>query len=336
MSKENIRERTGIFLDSIQRSNTFGALNQDQFYTDIKNTLTEPGWLDNSTIVYQDDSNKSLTGAAPAILPLQIATARMVKNGDGGETLERISFTMLISPDSWNHGKTQSSQSSYTRNGWVPQLWGPNQDTISSSGKTAAFMTPSTGMDYVNGQLSFGYLNFVALISAYRNNGYVFQDFLSVNDLTRAIKTVHGIQILYDNQILCGHFNSFTIDELEETPFVQNYNFEFIVSTLTGSEYETRGHYRPIPLNEKNLDAGTSNDPGRIVFADDPFTKGANNQLVAPRPVNDQTTIRLWTLKTGLPWSAAFSFTDGSVQGNLALRAKLMNNQWDPTTKSFK
>jgi len=332
MSKDSIRKRTGVFLDNLQRSDSFGQLNHGQFFTGSQNSLT----AGSETIVTQSNSHRALTGAAAAILPMQIATGKMVRDENGKETLERISFTMLINPETWNLGSTNASQSAYTRDGWVPQLWGPNQGTISSTGRTAAFMTPSTGLDYYNDQLSFGYLNFLALISAYRNNGYIFQDMLGVNELTRVIKTVHGIQILYDGQTFCGHFNTFTIDEVEETPFVQNYNFEFIISTFSGSEYEVRGHYKQLPTEGQNLSKGTANDPSKIVFAGDPYVKGTKNNSVIPRPVNDQTTIKLWTLKTGLPWGDARSFTDWTVQGNLALRKRLLSDEWDPETKTFK
>jgi hypothetical protein len=184
MSKDYNRNQTGIFLGQTSPTNSFRLYPQNQYYTGVSNelSLTE---------------NKSLTGAAEPILPFSIATVG--KNG------KRIDFTMLISPETMNHGKTQAYQLTYTRSGFIPQLWGPNQDTLSSTGKSAATMNPALGMDNSLQVLSFGYLNLLSLISSFKNNGYTFLDKKEVNDITRVINTVSGVQIMYDNQTYMGH-----------------------------------------------------------------------------------------------------------------------------------
>jgi hypothetical protein len=332
VSKTTIRAKTGNFLDKLQsKTISYGFHNQEQYYTSAVNTLT------GLTDIVVVNEHKALTGAAPAILPMEIVTARINRNEYGEEVPERISFTLLINPETWNHGKTQTTQMAYTRNGWSTQLWGPNQDTISSTGKTAAFMTPAEGMDNFTSQLSFGYLNFMALISSYKNNGYHFEDFIKVDELTRVIKTVQGIQITYDNEVFMGHFNNFTIDEVEETPYLLNYNFEFIVSTLNGTEYEVSGHYKTIPTSEEDLITGTASDPSALVFAADPYVKKPSFPTAPPRPTDDKTTIRLWERITGLSWTEAFNLkmTDGSVKGNLKLRQDLIGKRWNSFTKTF-
>lgn len=328
MDKNTIRNQTGDFLNRIQnKSLAFRLQSQDKFYTSAVD-------ISGSTTLINE--NKSLTGVIPALLPMKIATVR-VSQVNGKETLERIEFTLLVNPETWNHGRTFSSQMSYTRSGWVVQLWGPNQDTISSTGKTAAFMTPAIGLDNFTSEMSFSYLNFLSLVSAYRNNGYYLEDFLSVDEITRVIKTVQGVQLMYDNDSYMGHFNSFTVDEVEETPYLLNYNFEFVISTLTDTETEIRGHYKQIPQSMTDLETGTAKDINTLVLTNDVYVKGASRKTAVPRPTDDRTTIRLWETITGLPWSEAFNLrlTDGSVNGNLLLRGQLLSKKWDPNQKKF-
>lgn len=323
MGKSFLREQTGYFLDKASNKATAYRLSaQDSYFSGAENiyaTETQTKVVSNST--------PELTGARPAILPMHITTI-----GQDGKTA--ITFTMLINPETWNEGKGNSFQSSYTRSGWIPQLWGPNQDTVSSTGTTAAFMTPN-GLDNYLSEMSFGYLNLLALITAYRSNGYEFEDFTALNNITRVISKVRGVQICYDNQILMGHFNNFTLDENETTPFLQKYNFEFIVSALSGTETEIRGHYEPLPPFKI---AGTPSIDDTIHLVADPTIKPPQAKIVLPKPEEDTLTRRMWAQVTGLPWSEAFNLrqTDGTVQGNLILRGKLMSGKWDSNTKTFK
>ena len=172
MSKKQIRLDTGNVLDVIQGTPTFKLSGQNEYYTQVINSIG-PNSVDLT-------ENRSLTGAAPAILPMRIATV--------GKDGNRVEFTMLINPETWNHGKTNSYQATYTRQGWQLQLWGPNQDMISSTGKSAATMNPGTGLDNFLQVTSFGYLNLMALIATYKTNGYEFLDPSDVRSLTRVIK----------------------------------------------------------------------------------------------------------------------------------------------------
>lgn len=317
MSKEVTREQTGDFLDGAQRTSSYRSVGQDQYVFSTRKSL----------------NGQALTGARQAILPMRIATVgRNVDKRD-----ERIEFTMLMNPDSWNHGKTQSYQSTYTRSGWHVQLWGSNQDTISSTGRTAAMMTPEAGLDYTKRVTTFAYLNFMALVTSYKTNGYEFMDRLStVESLTRVISRVRGVQIIFDGHIFMGHFANFTLDESAESPFVFNYNFEFIISTLTGSDFEVRGHYKQLPLPNSSTE-GTAADPETLTLLSDAYEEEPTFSLTPPRPTDDRTTIKLWELKTRLPWSEAIrlGMTNGSVKDNMKLRKDLVSKKWDSNTQSF-
>ena len=334
MSKELIRKQVGEFLGNIPKNNPiFRPDGQKQFYT----TAVDIG-VDVEAIT----EHLSLTGAGPAILPMQISTIGY--NNDN--TIKRNTFTMLINPETWNHSKNNSTQAIYARNGWVITPWGPNQDTISSTGRTAAFMLPAFGMSNIGSEMSFGYLNFLALLSTYKNNGYEYADFtagdLEPNSLpttrsfTRVINKIRGVQISYDNNIYMGHFNNFTLDEDESFPFLYNYNFEFIISTLDGAETEVRGHYQKLPESEIDLQKGTERDPRVSKMVNDPVVKPLSN----PSPLNamdDSVVRRLWEQKTGLSWNdpARIKYSNGSFDQNINLRKLLLSKTWNKDTKSF-
>jgi hypothetical protein len=164
-----------------------------------------------------------------------------------GSTGDRISFTLLINPATMNHGKTAAIYPTYTRQGYITQMWGPNQDLLTSTGMTAAFMVDGIGLTAVGRRQSFGLQNFMALFYAYRNNGYQLIDPTTSSTLTRVVNLVHGIEINYDGQIYMGHFNNFTLDENADKPFLFDYNFEFVCSSLSNDYNEIRGHFEPIP-----------------------------------------------------------------------------------------
>jgi hypothetical protein len=313
MSKVENRRRTGNFLQNSQGMSSFRLYPQQEIITG--STLT--------------GSQTALTGAIEPILPMRIVTV--------SKTGRPIDFTLLINPESWNHAKTNVYQSVYTRAGWSVQLWGPNQDTISSIGKSAAMMNSIIGLDSYMRQTPFAYLNLVALVSAYKTNGYEFYDRIAPDVTTRVINRVRGVHLIYDGHDFMGHFSNFTLDEDEEHPFIFNYNFEFIVTSLQGAETEIRGHYKSLPIPSFNEEEPIPDERGELELVADVFTTEPTQSLVAPRPIDDRTTQRLWEMKTGLPWSDAlrYNLTDGTVQGNLNLRAQLYKKTWDPVKHIF-
>jgi hypothetical protein len=316
MSKVNTRKETSDFLSGVQSSSSFHLTPQDQFYT--------------SATVLGDSSASSLSGAIEPIIPMRIRSI-----GRTGFIDEPIDFTLLMNPESWNHAKTNSYQTSYTRSGWVIQLWGPNQDTISSNGKTAAMINSGVGLDSFVRQTTFSYLNFISLIASYKTNGYEFFDRLATNITSRVIDRVFGIHIMYDNQEFMGHFSNFTLDEDDEHPYLFNYNFEFVISALSNDETEIRGHYKKLPVSKHDPTVG--NDETELIITSDVYSKEPTESVVPPRPVDDRTTQRLWEIKTGLPWGDAlqYNLTDNSVQGNLNLRNQLYSKIWDPNQHKF-
>jgi hypothetical protein len=165
-----------------------------------------------------------------------------------------LQFIMLVNPESMNHGRTNLVQTNLTRSGFVAQPWGPNQDTLSGTGKTAAFMTTSEGLAMVTSRSSVSYHNILGMMAAYRNNGYILRDRFHGQTLNTgvrdAIDIVSGVEFIYDNDIYSGHFNTFTLDNDAANPFTLSYSFEFICSTLSRDYSQCRGHFIPPGMYE--------------------------------------------------------------------------------------
>jgi hypothetical protein len=314
MSKTDVRNKTGEYLNNSQGLNSFRLDSRNNLYTGA--TIT--------------GNKKSLTGALEPILPIKVVSIGKANKGT-------IDFTFLMNPESWNHAKTNSYQSVYTRSGWSVQLWGPNQDTISSNGKTAAMMNPGVGLDSFVRETTFSYLNLLALISAYKTNGYEFYDELSPNLTTRVISRIRGVHLMYDGQDFMGHFSNFTVDEDDEHPYLFNYNFKFIISSLRGDETEISGHYKRLEMPQKEKTSVAKVTKPKLEVISDVYTKEPDGKIELPKPMDDRITQRLWEIKTGLPWSDAIKYglTDGSVQGNLVLRNLLYSKKWDPQSQTF-
>jgi len=225
-SREAISKQTNTFLGSLQDSN----------YSSVSGISIDV--LSQAAGITGLGAPNNLTMVKGALLPMTISMA--------DSNNKRVQFTLLVNPESVNHGKTQTTNAAMTRRGFVTQVWGPNQDLLTGNGKTAAFMTPETGLTNKGQQRSIGFQNFMAFFSAYRNNGYELLDLTDLKGLTRVINVIHGVEISYDGQIFMGHFNNFTIDEVAETPYILNYNFEFVISTLNDVYNEIRGHFIPI------------------------------------------------------------------------------------------
>lgn len=235
-----IRNQSNNFLEHLQFNSTDYARLHWMFDTQ---NLTEGGAVSTALLKNPKTAiDPALSGALTATLPMSIAV--------GDRNNERLEFIMLVNPANMTHGKTASISAAYTRKGFITQMWGPNQDLIISTGKTAAFMVDGSGLTNLGRRRSFAYANFLAFVFAYRNNGYLMLDPLTLSStMTRVINTVHGVEIAYDNQVFTGHFNNFTIDEEADKPFLFEYNFEFVCSTLSGGEESTdevRGHFAPI------------------------------------------------------------------------------------------
>lgn len=232
----NTIKETNDFLDNVVTpSNSF--ITGDQQFLAVSDT--------------SQAGDKPVTGVVEALLPMVFRIGD--KNGDP------ISFTLLVNPESLNHGKTTNAQAVYTRKGFVVQLWGPNQDTFSATGKTGGFVVDKVGYSSLGQRKSVAFKNLMALMAVYRNNGCSYFDPWKGTDevkISRVINVVHGVEVYYDGCIFMGHFNNFTLDNDAERPFSMSVNFEFVVTSLNAGAVdgysEVYGHFTPIGMGSGN------------------------------------------------------------------------------------
>lgn len=331
--KAQVRKDTDAFLSNSPSSRTYQPTISEDF------PVISTGVQISDTLRQAADTalDTDLTGAIEPILPMYISIA----GSDG----KRIRVMLLINPESLNHGKTNATTFAYTRNGFVTQLWGSNQDILTSTGKTAAFMVPGVGITNFFRRRSFGFLNFMALMNAYRNNGYRILDptMTDTSVLTRVISLVQGVEIDYDNQTYMGHFNTFTLDEDGEHPYLFNYNFEFIISCLNNEYKEVRGHFKRIsdkngegaPVTiEEGATPQTSNRTGNTVSLLGDITKYGTETPIKPKTaLSDQLLRTLWKQETGLNYDEAIKlgYTDNSQFENERLMDVLLTIHANPS-----
>lgn len=316
--KAQVRKDTDDFLNNSPASTAYRPIISQDF------PVISTGVELSDTLRQAADTSldADLTGAIDPILPMYISIASAYG--------QRIRIMMLINPETMNHGKTNATTFAYTRKGFVTQLWGANQDILTSTGKTAAFMVPGVGITNFFRRRSFAFLNFMALMNAYRNNGYRLLDPTKTSVFTRVASLVQGVEIDYDGQTFMGHFNTFTLDEDGEHPYLLNYNFEFIISCLNNEYKEVRGHFQRIPGKdgegapvtlEEGATQETSFKTGNTVKLVGDIGKYGAMTPVEPlieTPRGQQWIMDLWESQTGLTFDKAIelSYTDNSVQQN--------------------
>lgn len=191
------------------------------------------------------NKGRDVTGSKQALLPFRISTPS--RQG------EKLDLVLFVNPESVNMGTTHHTSLGYTRQGYIPQYWGPNQNTITATGRTAAFITDPQGLTNMNRKSSISFLNYMSFLMSYRNNGYRYFDPTLTGDnayLSRVINMVQGVEIFYDDFLCMGHFNNFTMDETADRPFSFTYNFEFIISSLSSDYSGVKGHFEALPIGE--------------------------------------------------------------------------------------
>lgn len=159
---------------------------------------------------------------------------------------DEVSLTLLINPEDLTIGQSTVAANAYTRRGWVTNIWGRQQMTISGSGSTAGFYVEGEGLSNFNRRNSLGFINFQTLVALFKNNGYYFHtdsnDTTLFRDSSRVIGVMDQIKIDYDGTSYVGSFSTFSFDDVAEMPYRMTYNLEFIASGLKGDLFE--GHER--------------------------------------------------------------------------------------------
>ena len=177
-------------------------------------------------------------------------TISIGRHGAYDPSLDGTTLVLLIPPSTLSVSSNQIVDAQFTREGFLPSIWGSSQLTLSASGSSPAFLTDKTGLAGPIGPdgehsrtKSLGYAHLMSLVALYRSNGY--QRLLDYEDpytgrslggrrvdTSRVVHVLDAVKISYDGTTYFGHFSSFTLTPA--APYRFEYSFEFTASGIEG------------------------------------------------------------------------------------------------------
>lgn len=194
------------------------------------------------------------------------------------QALQQIAETpplrLLVNPRSFRVSAEQLvADGSWGRSGPITEHSTLAQDKIEGSGKIAAFYcidpadANSPGLGRTSRQFSASYQNLMSLYLIYKNNGGVFlPDTIAGGDpRNKVLSLVGSVYLYYDDILYIGSFDSFSVNESEESPFSLEYSFSFTVRSWflldhqddPSFTYRSSGVMTPaLPVTSSNSGAG--------------------------------------------------------------------------------
>lgn len=286
-------------------------------YQDAYQPLTPARGRDkaSSTAINPDDVEvirpTALTTAKSPALPFTISL------GQHGVPTEAIPsgyhLTLLVPPKSFSISSSHINSAEFTRNGYLPTLWGTTQPVISLQGSSPAFMTEREGLtsaapfrtaNAVTRKDSLGYRNFMGLVAMFKANGYKrlnntedpFMESTFVGQTSRVIHVLDCIHINYDGTTYFGHFSDLSITSEVGSPYNFKYSMSFTVTGIKG-DY-VRGH----------IGDGKNQDSGIII--------GTSATLVSPNMALSRTALQVDELnKESLDRAIQYEAENGGAPG---------------------
>jgi len=142
-------------------------------------------------------------------------------------------YRFLINPSQVVVNRTTLDAQAFARSGWQVGVWGEDSFTISLTGKTAgqyfSFGTTDRYQPFTE-----SYRNLEQLQVVFENNGYWFEGEqaaegpLAANFTRRIIKMHADVELIVGNFMWQGMFESLTISQNAETPFLMDFQLSFI------------------------------------------------------------------------------------------------------------
>jgi len=147
-------------------------------------------------------------------------------------------LVMDINPNELSISYSKIINRARTLEGFIEEHWGDDLNTISGNGKTAMFFG-DRGLTVGQRRDTESFGNFLKLIQIYSNNG------VDLNSESKSVK-VGRVRMQYDYKVYDGYFESLTITETAEDPFLLSYEFSFKVLKTFG-EYKVA---QPLHVSE--------------------------------------------------------------------------------------
>lgn len=209
-------------------------------------------------------------------------------------------YRFLINPSQVVVNRTTLDGQAFARSGWQIGVWGEDSLSIQLTGKTAGQYF-SLGLTDRYQAFTESYRNLEQLQVVFENNGYWFEGEQSAEGplgatfQRRIIKMHADVELIVGNFMWYGMFESLTISQNAETPFLMDFNISFIAwkeRFRSGSPYKDtihndvkRGHdygtWKPaaIAVQQQQTGYGTSTT---VALTPNTVTAGTPPSLTAP------------------------------------------------------
>jgi hypothetical protein len=142
-------------------------------------------------------------------------------------------YRFLINPSQMTVNRQTLDGQVLTRGGWQIGLWGEDMLEISMNGKTAGQYF-AFGLTDIFEPYTESFRNLQQLQVVFENNGYWFEGEqqaegpLAADFARRRIKMHADVELIVGNFIWQGMFDSLTISQNADTPFLMDFSFTFI------------------------------------------------------------------------------------------------------------
>jgi len=224
------------------RSFTASSPTQGAGLTDAPDMIARDGKRFDPQKVEQSSANQT------AVSDLDQAMSALVQLNKMRAT---PALTLLVNPEQLQI-QYQKKQVYTDRNrfNYIFQSWGEEQVRLSVSGRSAGFVTGTTGVDnfedvdigdirtktvsgyqYASKWDSAAWQNLMSLFAFYRNNGYIYD--LAGRPRSEAHLFIGNIEITYDQWVYVGNFENFSYEYSEGKQHgAVNFSFDFVASFI--------------------------------------------------------------------------------------------------------
>lgn len=137
---------------------------------------------------------------------------------------ETIPF--FVNPSSISYSYRQKTTRRRSRSGWIEEYWGEDLDSLTVEAVSGGFKSQNYGYGSAHNTRESGevpaFTRLEKIVQAYRNNGLVLSDNMFAQEFI-------PIQFHFDKFIYFGFFESFSLDETTDRPFMMGFTFTFKV-----------------------------------------------------------------------------------------------------------
>lgn len=181
-------------------------------------------------------------------IPHRGVTSTGQQNGNAPAAI----FRFLINPSQVQINRQTLDGQAMTRAGWQIGVWGEDSFQVNLSGKTAGQYFAFGVTDQFQ-PFSDSYRNLESLVMVFENNGYWFEGEqaaegpLAADFTRRRIKMHQDVELWVGNFIWYGMFDSLTISQSAEAPWLMNFQISFIAWK---ERFRSTSPYQNLILND--------------------------------------------------------------------------------------